>query len=322
MKAFTLVEVLVSIVIMSLIMGVVYGLIVVLYRTQEFALQQAAAVDEARRGIEIMVREIREAQFGEEGSYVIERASDKEFIFYGDIDKDGEIEKVRYFLGAVNSVVEIKESVTFSDGGNCNIVFSDFLEGNLISAQAKIFVEGDFGWSIENADINVDGNYFGKICQSGCSDCAGNWQGNMVFDVTDQAEDGYLEFLVDSTSNVDNVCDWQESNHSMKVKVELSFEQEIPELAHQFKKGVTNPTVSGYPEDQEEVTIITSYVRNTPPIFEYYNLGGEKIIDEPIRVIDATLMKVYLIVNINPITAPKDFELESYVQLRNLKEEY
>lgn len=324
MRSFTLIETLVTITIMVLIIGAVYGLVVVLYRTHAFSLQQATAVDEARRGIETMVRETREASSGEDGSYLIEKAGDKEFVFYGDIDKDGEIERVRYFLGAVGSGSQIEESVTFSDGGSCNVVISDFLQGELASAQVKISVEGDFGWSIEYAEIYADGDYLGRICQSGCSDCNGDWQGDLVFDITEQAEDNYIEFLIDSTSSVNDICDWQEPNHAMKVKFELSYEENNPELAHQFKKGITNPTAFPieYPEDQEEVIILSSYVRNTPPIFKYFDSEGNELIEEPIRIIEATLMRVYLIVNVVPGQAPNDFELESYVQIRNLKEEY
>ncbi len=324
MKSFTLIETLVTITIMVLIIGAVYGLVVVLYRTHSFALQQSTAVDEARRGIETMVREIREAILGEDGSYLIEKAGDKEFVFYGDIDKDGDVEKVRYFLGAVGSGSQDQESVTFSDGGSCSVVFSDFLQGELISAQVRVSVEGDFGWSIEYAEVYADGDYLGRICQYGCSDCNGAWQGDLVFNVTDQAGDNYVEFLIDATSSVNDICDWQEPDHAMKVRFELSFEQNIPELAHQFKKGVTNPTAFPieYPEGQEEVIILSSYVRNTPPIFKYFDSEGNEITEEPIRIIEATLMRVYLIINVNPDQAPNDFELESYVQLRNLKEGY
>ena len=89
MKGFTLVETLVAIIVFSLALGVVTSFIILGYRNQGYAWQQALAINEARRGIETMIREIREAKTGQDGSYPIEKAEDKEFIFYSDIDKDG-----------------------------------------------------------------------------------------------------------------------------------------------------------------------------------------------------------------------------------------
>ena len=108
----------------------------------------------------------------------------------------------------------------------------------------------------------------------------------------------------------------------MKVKFTLSFEEEVADLEHQFKKGVTNPVGDpvSYPLDAEEVAVLSSYVRNAPPIFEYFDENGDKIIEYPARLVDTKLMKIYLVVNVNPNKAPQDYELESYVQIRNLKE--
>jgi len=134
--------------------------------------------------------------------------------------------------------------------------------------------------------------------------------------------DNYLDILIDSNYRVNDICNWQNPNHSMKVKVELNWEEDNPELDHLFKKGITNPTTSpiSYPTESEEVTIISSYVRNTPPIFKYYNADGNEITEHPIRLSDTKVMKVHLIVNVSPSHQPGDVELESYVQLRNLKE--
>lgn len=79
-------------------MGVTASLITMLYRTHGYTEEQAKAIEEARKGIEIMAREIREAQAAENGNYPIEEAQDFQFVFYSDIDRDREVERVRYFL--------------------------------------------------------------------------------------------------------------------------------------------------------------------------------------------------------------------------------
>lgn len=323
MKGFTLIEVLIVIFIFVLSVGVLTGLIFWAYKTQSYILEQTSAIDSATKGVEIMIRELREATYGDDGSYPLEKAEDKEIIFYSDIDKDDETERVRYFLGGISSKDQVKECVSYSQGGLCEVVFSNFYQGILKSAQIKISVEGDFGATDEYAEIFLDGQKLNNICQTGCTDCAGVWQGISIFDVINQANDNYLQLLVDSTLRVDPICQWQNPNHSMKVNFELSWIEEIPSAAHELKKGVINPIGSPviYPSEQEEVSVLSSYIRNNPPIFEYYDASGNKITDYPARLIDTKLMKVYLVVNVDPNRPPDDFELESWVQIRNLKTE-
>lgn len=97
-KGFTLTETIVVIGISTLVLLAVIGFIYYFYRTSGYNLSQMAAVNSARRGMEIMVREIREATFSDEGSYPVKQAGSDSFTFYSDIDKDDNVERVRYFL--------------------------------------------------------------------------------------------------------------------------------------------------------------------------------------------------------------------------------
>ena len=313
---FTLVETVVTIAVFALIMGAVSSLILMLYKTQSYAWEQAVAINEARKGIEIMTKEIREAREGSDGSYMIEKADDKEFIFYSDIDNDAKTERVRYFLGTVNSGAQTKECQTSFKGGDCSVDFSNFLQGTLTSASVKVSVDGDFGMSNEYAEIYADTIKIGDICKTGCSDCRGAWQGTATYNVASKAGDNSITFLADARSYVDPQCPY-----AMKARFEFSFTEDLSAFAHQFKKGVIKATGDPptYPTNQEIVTILTSYVRNIPPIFEYFDASGNKITDYPSRLVDTKMLKLYLVVNINPSRPPWDFGLESFVQLRNLK---
>ncbi|MCD6178043.1 prepilin-type N-terminal cleavage/methylation domain-containing protein [bacterium] len=322
-SGFTLVESLVVIAVFALMIGAVIGFILMSYRTYSYAFQQSMAVNEARKGIEIMAREIREARSGDDGSYPIEKADDKEFIFYSDIDKDGATERVRYFLGTANSGSQTQECVTFDDGGSCSVSFSGFLSGTLKTAEVRVSVEGDFGWSQEYADVYADGVYLGEVCKTGCSDCAGTWEGDQVFDVTSLASDGSIQFTADANWRVNDICDWEESNHSMKVKFEFSWTEDLPFGESDFKKGVIDPVGDPpqYHLDQERIWVLTSYVRNSPPIFKYYDANGNEIEDYPSRLVDTKLIKLFLVVDVDPNRPPDPVELETSVQLRNLKNE-
>lgn len=179
-----------TVVVFTMIMGVISAFIVMGYRTQSYTSQQSLAINEARKGIEIMVKEIREARSGDDGAYIIEKPEDYQLIFYSDIDKDTATERVRYFIQGTD-----------------------------------------------------------------------------------------------------------------------------------FKKGVTDP--AGWPiiynPTNEVVTILSQYVRNQPPIFHYFDGEGNEIVELPARLKDTKLMRVDLVINVDPNRPPQDFILESAVQIRNLK---
>jgi hypothetical protein len=160
-----------------------------LYRSYYYTFQRMQAIEEARNGVEIMIKQIREARQGDDGAYIIEKADDYEFIFYSDIDKDNSTERVRYFI----------------DGSD-------------------------------------------------------------------------------------------------------------------FKKGIINPSGAPliYATSSENISILSKYVRNQPPIFHYFDGSGNEL-PAPARLQDTKAMKVYLVINVAPSELSQDFVLESEVQLRNLK---
>ncbi len=97
-KGFSLIETLVFVLVFSLASGAIISFVYYVYRGLDYDFQQSQAIRNARQGVETMVQEIREAQAGDDGSYILEKADDQEFIFYSDIDKDTQVERVRYFL--------------------------------------------------------------------------------------------------------------------------------------------------------------------------------------------------------------------------------
>ena len=325
-KGFTFIETLVAIFVFTLVMGAVAGFIVLSYQTQGYAFEESAAIEEARRGIEIMIKEIRAAKTGDSGAYPIELADDKQFIFYSDIDNDGETERVRYFLSVVNSTDsgnQTKECSTASAGGYCDVSFSNFFTGTLQSASLQVSVKGDFDSSYEYAAISADGaTLISNLCRYSCSNCSTNYEGATTFDVVNQASDNSVQLRADANSYVGHDCTVP-NHHSMWAKFELAWTGIITTPGTELLKGVTEPAGDPieYPSDQEEISLISYYVRNVPPIFEYFDSNGNKIISVPARLVDTKVMKVYLVINIDPNRPPNEFELESFIQLRNLKTE-
>lgn len=327
MRSFTLIETLITVVIFALALGAVIGFVITAYKTQAYAFQQAQAILEARKGVETMIKEIREARVGDDGAYIIEKADDYEFIFYSDIDKDNQIERVRYFIKPAGggSGSQTKECVSFSNGGSCNVTFADFLTGNLKSAQVKVSVEGDLNTGSETVEIFADGVSLGTLCTGNdCGQCAGGWQDSTTFDVTNLASDNLIQLTADSSWSVGAFCDWQEPNHSVKAKFEFTWEKAAtPQEKTIFKKGVTDPQgwPISYSPENEQVFIISENVLNETSkikVFTYYNQNNE-LLPPPARLEETSLMHLQLIINVDPGRPPKDFSLESDVQIRNLK---
>lgn len=100
----------------------------------------------------------------------------------------------------------------------------------------------------------------------------------------------------------------------------------------EIKKGVTEPsgTPPSYPEGDQTVSLITEHVVNTAgqPLFYYYN--GDYPVDQvnnplstPVSPIsDIRMVKIDIYYNLDPNRSPDNVRLESYVELRNLKDNW
>ncbi|PIU79415.1 MAG: hypothetical protein COZ28_02485 [Candidatus Moranbacteria bacterium CG_4_10_14_3_um_filter_44_15] len=99
-----------------------------------------------------------------------------------------------------------------------------------------------------------------------------------------------------------------------------------------IKRGISNPsgTPPSYPAGDETVTTIAESVVNSAvqPIFSYFNTDyPADQVNNPLAapvspVADIRLVKVDAYVNIDPFRAPNNIRLESYVMLRNLKDNW
>ena len=93
-QGFTLIEVLMAVSIFAILVLITMDYIFQGYNMNRFSLEMSDATEYAKKGIENMVKEIREASYGENGDYPIVQADSQSFTFYSDIDTDAVIEKV------------------------------------------------------------------------------------------------------------------------------------------------------------------------------------------------------------------------------------
>lgn len=95
---FTLIEALVVIGLFSILSLVIANSIHALYRYNAYTFSQAYQVQNARKGIQALVRDIREMTFADNGAFPLEVMEEHRIGFYSDIDRDDSVEYVEYEL--------------------------------------------------------------------------------------------------------------------------------------------------------------------------------------------------------------------------------
>jgi len=98
MKGFTLVEMIVVIAVTGMVGIALNSLIVNFYKSNAYLLQQSSAIDSAHRGLEVSFEDLREASYGDDGSYPIQSAATSSITFFSDVDGDGSVEKIHLYL--------------------------------------------------------------------------------------------------------------------------------------------------------------------------------------------------------------------------------
>ncbi len=97
-RGMTLVEVMVSVSLFTIIMLAVTSSIAALYKYNSYTISQTYQVYHARRGVESLVRDVREMTFADDGSFPLARMENNIIGFYSDIDRDDSVEYVEYEL--------------------------------------------------------------------------------------------------------------------------------------------------------------------------------------------------------------------------------
>ncbi|MEI7621176.1 MAG: prepilin-type N-terminal cleavage/methylation domain-containing protein [Candidatus Moraniibacteriota bacterium] len=138
-----------------------------------------------------------------------------------------------------------------------------------------------------------------------------------------QADDGSFPIKAVAENSLTVYLDDDNDGKAERVHYYLDSANQL------FKKGVTEPSNTvpiTYPTDDQVVTTVANYVVNdaSRPVFEYYN--GDYPIDTTNNPLvaptpsEVKLVKIHFWVNIKPLTAPENVNLESFAELRNLNE--
>lgn len=97
-RGFTLIETVVTVGIFSVIMVTLVNSVLTFYRANATAIEQSYQIESARRGIELLVRDLRESAYGDNGAFPLAAIASMSITFYSDTDRDQVTEQMRYAL--------------------------------------------------------------------------------------------------------------------------------------------------------------------------------------------------------------------------------
>lgn len=138
-----------------------------------------------------------------------------------------------------------------------------------------------------------------------------------------QADNG--NFGIKSAGDFDLVVYLDDDGDSTTEKIHYFLDQDSQKL----KKGISEPSGSPlvYPDTDQTVITLADYIVNTTlqPVFIYYNEDypinmASNPLTTPVVLPDVRLIQIHLWVNIKPVSAPDNINLQSFVELRNLNE--
>lgn len=133
---FTLIEMLLVIALTTLVSGALISGIVAFYRYNDYAIAQAYQVSYARQGVDIMIRDLREMTYADDGTFPLVSMSSTSVSFYSDIDRDNSVEYVRYRLSTTTLIKHIFDAtgtppVYSTTTPSATIILSEYVQNSL-----------------------------------------------------------------------------------------------------------------------------------------------------------------------------------------------
>jgi type II secretory pathway pseudopilin PulG len=97
-RGFTLMETVVVVSLMVVVGGALSSMIQYFYRTNAYVLQESTATQNARQGLTASMQNLREASYGDDGSFPIATAATSTITFYANVNGGTGVQMVRYYI--------------------------------------------------------------------------------------------------------------------------------------------------------------------------------------------------------------------------------
>lgn len=160
----TLVEMVVVIGLYTLLTGMIFAAAQSLYQTNNYSAAQANEVDNARRGMNRLIRDLREMTYAEDGTFPVTRMEDHLIGFYSDIDKDDSVEYVEYELATTTFYKRTYNPAGSPPSYNFSvpdetIILSEFVQ-NIDQATSTFFYFDTNNTALASTSLLTDVRYF------------------------------------------------------------------------------------------------------------------------------------------------------------------
>ncbi len=129
-RGISMIEVIVAIGIFLLVIGAIIEVFLFSFRSKDIIFEQLAAQGQGRRVVQDFINELRSATYSSIGAYPISQASSTQITFYSNIDKDSNVEKIRYFLSSTT----LQRGVTEPSGNPLTYVTSSEITATLVES--------------------------------------------------------------------------------------------------------------------------------------------------------------------------------------------
>lgn len=158
----TLVEMLVTIALMTILVTMIFSAVYYFYSYNAYALAQTTEVDNARRSLTRLTRDLREMTYAEDGSFPIVIKNDHLLGFYSDIDYDNSVEYVEYELSSTTFYKRMYNATgsppTYNPTPDEEIIISEYVQNNLEATSTFSYFDSG-GNQLFASDLLTDVRY-------------------------------------------------------------------------------------------------------------------------------------------------------------------
>jgi Tfp pilus assembly protein PilW len=112
MRGLTLIETIVTVAVFTIVIVAISQSVIYFYKANRVAFEESYQIRSAERGMQILVRDLREATYGDDGAYPLAEMASSSVTFYSDVDRSVPIEKIKYTISGRT----LTRTVTLSAG--------------------------------------------------------------------------------------------------------------------------------------------------------------------------------------------------------------
>jgi len=154
----SLIETLVVLALFTIVSGAIANYVSTFYRQNGYTISQSYQVSNARRGVELMVRDLREMTYSDDGSFPLITKTENAISFYSDIDRDDSVELVEFRLASTTMYKYVYDSSGFppvysTTTPDQTYIISEYVQ-NLLQAQPS-FTYYDMDGNEASPDLSV-----------------------------------------------------------------------------------------------------------------------------------------------------------------------